>query len=229
MTNQQTAQQKIAESQTSALSTQRSALRVGVLALQGDFAEHIAMLHKLGAETVEVRHPEQMAGLEGLVIPGGESTAIGKLAELYGLKQPIAALAQQGLPIYGTCAGMIMLSRDIGDTAALIEGRPQSLFGVMDVKVRRNAFGRAIDSFETSALIPALGEPPFPMVFIRAPYIESVGEGVDVLAKLVEQDAPIVAARQRNLLVSAFHPELTEDTRFHAYFLKMIEEQRGLD
>ena len=216
-----------AEYQSSVLSPQSSVLKIGVLALQGDFAEHIAMLHTLGAETVEVRHPEQLAGLDGLVIPGGESTAIGKLAELYGLKGPIAALAQQGLPIYGTCAGMIMLSRDIGDTAALIEGRPQSLFGVMDVKVRRNAFGRAIDSFETAALIPALGEPPFPMVFIRAPYIESVGRDVEVLAKLAEEDAPIVAAQQRNLLVSAFHPELTEDTRFHAYFLKMVEEQRG--
>ncbi len=206
-----------------------SCLKVGVLALQGDFAEHIAMLRTLGAETVEVRHPTQLAGLDGLIIPGGESTAIGKLAELYGLKQPITALAQEGLPIYGTCAGMIMLSRDIGDTAAVIEGKPQSLFGVMDVKVRRNAFGRAIDSFETSALIPALGEPPFPLVFIRAPYIESVGKDVEVLARLDEEEAPIVAARQRNLLVSAFHPELTEDTRFHAYFLKMIEEQRGLD
>ncbi len=227
MTNQQIRQQKIAEPQDSALSTQHSALRVGVLALQGDFAEHIAMLQRLGVATVEVRQPLQLAGIDGLIIPGGESTAIGKLAELYGLKGPIAALAQQGLPIYGTCAGMIMLSRDIGDTAALIEGQPQSLFGVMDVKVRRNAFGRAIDSFETSALIPTLGEPPFPMIFIRAPYIESVGRDVEVLATLAQGDAPIVAARQRNLLVSAFHPELTADTRFHAYFLKMIEEQRG--
>ena len=230
-TNQSKSKPHVAnpENQDSYLMPHASCLKIGVLALQGDFAEHIAMLGRLGAETVEVRQPEQLAGLDGLVIPGGESTAIGKLAELYGLKGPIAALAQHGLPIYGTCAGMIMLSRDIGNSSALIEGQPQSLFGVMDVKVRRNAFGRAIDSFETSALIPALGEPPFPMVFIRAPYIESVGKDVEVLAKLTEEDAPIVAARQRNLLVSAFHPELTEDTRFHAYFLKMIEEQRGQD
>lgn len=215
--------------QDTSLMPHASCLKVGVLALQGDFAEHIAMLKRLGAETIEVRHPEQLAGLDGLIIPGGESTAIGKLAELYGLKQPIAMLAQQGLPIYGTCAGMIMLSRDIGDTAAIIEGQRQSLFGVMDVKVKRNAFGRAIDSFETSAFIPALGEPPFPMVFIRAPYIESVGAGVEVLAKLDEESAPIVAAQQRNLLVSAFHPELTDDTRFHEYFLKMMNGQRGQD
>lgn len=218
---------KKTEQSTAAYSTQHTALRVGVLALQGDFAEHSAMLRRLGAEVVEVRHPAHLQGLDGLIIPGGESTAIGRLADLYGLREPIRELAQSGFPIYGTCAGMIMLSNDIGNTAALMDGQPQSLFGVMDVRVRRNAFGRAVDSFETAEIIPVLGEPPFPMVFIRAPFIEAVGNRVEVLAQLSDTRAEIVAAQQQQMLVSAFHPELTDDTRFHAYFLKMITERRG--
>lgn len=218
---------KKAEQPNSALSPQPSALKVGVLALQGDFAEHSAMLRRLGAEVVAVRQPTQLLGLDGLIIPGGESTAIGRLADLYGLRQPIRKLVQSGLPIYGTCAGMIMLANDIGNTAALMDGQPQSLFGVMDVQVRRNAFGRAVDSFETAELIPALGQPPFPMVFIRAPFIAGVGKGVEVLARLSDARAEIVAARQHNMLVSAFHPELTDDTRFHQYFLNMISEREA--
>src|SRR6266540_3712878 len=150
-------------------------MKIGVLALQGAFREHIEALHKLGVEAVEVRLPEQLYDLDGLIIPGGESTAIGKLAVKYGLQEAIRRYAEMGKPVYGTCAGMILLSSDVG--------RDQPLLGVMDVKVERNAFGRQLDSFETSIDIPALGEEPCPGVFIRAPKIESVGEGVQVLAK----------------------------------------------
>jgi len=198
-----------------------ASLKIGVLALQGDFAEHIAILRRLGAEAVEVRHPEHLVDLDGLIIPGGESTAIGRLAGIYGLTEPIHKLARGGFPVYGTCAGMIMLSNDLGDSAALMDGKPQSLFGVMDIRVKRNAFGRQLDSFETEAPIAGLGAAPFPMVFIRAPYIEAVGPAVEVLATLAH-GGPVVAARQDNLLVSAFHPELTNDSRFHQLFLDMV-------
>src|SRR5215210_1350416 len=189
-------------------------MKIGVLALQGAFREHIEALHKLGAETVEVRLPEQLEGLDGLIIPGGESTAIGKLAVKYGLQEAIQQYAQAGMPVYGTCAGMILLSRDVG--------REQPLLGVMDVKVERNAFGRQLDSFETDLDIPVLGGEKFPGVFIRAPKMESVGDGVEVLAKL--PDGTPVAAQQDNMLVTAFHPELTDDLRFHRYFLALVSE-----
>jgi 5'-phosphate synthase pdxT subunit len=188
-------------------------MKIGVLALQGAFREHIEALHKLGVEAVEVRLPEQLEGLDGLIIPGGESTAIGKLAVKYGLQEAIQRYAQQGNPVYGTCAGMILLSKDVG--------RDQPLLGVMDVKVERNAFGRQLDSFETDLDIPALGDEPFPAVFIRAPKIESVSDGVEVLARL--PDGAPVAAREGNMIVTAFHPELTDDLRFHRYFLAMVE------
>jgi 5'-phosphate synthase pdxT subunit len=187
-------------------------MKIGVLALQGAFKEHIEALRKLGADTVEVRLPEQLEGLDGLIIPGGESTTIGKLAAEYGLQEAIRRYSEAGNPVYGTCAGMILLSRDVG--------RDQPLLGVMDVKVERNAFGRQLDSFETDLDIPALGAQPFPAVFIRAPRIESVGDGVQVLARL--PDSTPVAARQGNMLVTAFHPELTEDLRFHRYFLDFV-------
>ena len=191
-------------------------MKIGVLALQGAFREHIEALHRLGVEAVEVRLPEQLEGLDGLIIPGGESTAIGKLAVTYGLQEAIRRYAEGGNPVYGTCAGMILLSRDVG--------RDQPLLGVMDVRVERNAFGRQLDSFETGLEIAALGEDPFPGVFIRAPRIESVGDEVDVLASL--EDGTPVAARQDNMLVTAFHPELTDDLRFHRYFLAMVEAAR---
>ena len=191
-------------------------MKIGVLALQGAFREHIEALQKLGAETVEVRLPEQLEGLDGLIIPGGESTAIGKLAVKYGLLEAIRRYAQAGKPVYGTCAGMILLSRDVG--------RDQPLLGVMDVTVERNAFGRQLDSFETNLDIPALGDETFPAVFIRAPKIESVGDGVKVLAKL--PDGTPVAAQQDKMLVTAFHPELTDDLRFHRYFLAVVEAAR---
>ena len=191
-------------------------MKIGVLALQGAFREHIEALERLGVQAVEVRLPEQLDGLDGLIIPGGESTAIGRLADKYGLREAIRRYIEAGKPVYGTCAGMILMSRDVG--------RDQPLLGAMDVQVARNAFGRQLDSFETDLDVPALGEEPFPAVFIRAPKIDSVGEGVDVLAKL--EDGTAVAARQENMLVTAFHPELTDDLRFHRYFLAMVEAER---
>lgn len=191
-------------------------MKIGVLALQGAFREHVEALHKLGVELVEVRLPEQLEGLDGLIIPGGESTAIGKLAVKYGLQEAIRHYAEGGGPVYGTCAGMILLSNDVG--------RDQPLLGLMNVKVERNAFGRQLDSFETGLEIPVLGEEPFPGVFIRAPKISEVGDGVEILAKLA--DGTPVAARQSNMLVTSFHPELTDDLRFHKYFLTLVEAFR---
>ncbi|MGQ9627229.1 MAG: pyridoxal 5'-phosphate synthase glutaminase subunit PdxT [Anaerolineae bacterium] len=189
-------------------------MRIGVLALQGAFAEHIAMLRRLKAEAWEVRLPKDLEGVDGLIVPGGESTTIGKLAVEYGLLKPIRALAGQGKPIWGTCAGMILLAKDIG-------GLAQPILGLMDIRVKRNAFGRQVDSFEADLEIPALGEneEKFHAIFIRAPLIEAVGPEVEVLARL--EDGTIVAARQGNLLATAFHPELTYDPRFHRYFLNM--------
>lgn len=190
-------------------------MKIGVLALQGAFREHIETLRKLGAQTVEVRLPEQLEGLDGLIIPGGESTAIGKLAVRWGLQEAIQRFVQQGRPVYGTCAGMILISKDVG--------RDQPLLGLMDVTVERNAFGRQIDSFETDLPVPALGDEPFPAIFIRAPKIGSVGEGVEVLASL--PDGTPVAAREGHMLVTSFHPELSEDLRLHRYFLDMVQER----
>jgi 5'-phosphate synthase pdxT subunit len=184
-------------------------MRIGVLALQGAFIEHEKMLDRLGAQPVEVRLPEQLAGLDGLIIPGGESTTIGKLATDFGLMEPLRHFAAQR-PTWGTCAGLIFLARDAG--------RPQPLLGLMDVAVARNAFGRQVESFEADLKVPVLGEPPFPAVFIRAPLIERVGPEVEVLARLA--DGRIVAARQGRWMVTAFHPELTDDDRFHRLFLK---------
>jgi 5'-phosphate synthase pdxT subunit len=196
---------------------------VGVLALQGDFAEHAAMLRRLGVQASEVRLPEELDGLTALIIPGGESTTIGKLATTYGLIEPLRRFGREK-PIWGTCAGAIFLSRDAR--------RPQPLLGLMDLTVERNAFGRQVDSFIADIPVPALGddpERPFRAVFIRAPVIERVGDGVEVLASLPPQDGKasranrIVAARQGNLLATSFHPELTDDPRFHRYFLSLAE------
>jgi 5'-phosphate synthase pdxT subunit len=195
--------------------------RIGVLALQGSFIEHIAILERLGVEPPAVKLPKDLVGLDGLIIPGGESTTIGKLATTYKLIDELKRLAQDGLPIWGTCAGMILLAREI-------EGSNQPHLGLMDIAVERNAFGRQVESFEADLVIPALDivssgkekGKSFHAVFIRAPSIKRVGEGVEVLAALDE--GVVVAARQRNLLATAFHPELTEDTRFHRYFLNMV-------
>jgi len=188
-------------------------MKIGVLAAQGAFAEHIAALNKLNTEAVPVRLPRELAGVDGLIIPGGESTAISRLMDAYDLMAKIADMAKNGLPVFGTCAGMILLAKEVAGDGA------RSL-GLMDIKVRRNAFGRQVDSFETALTIPALGEIPFPAVFIRAPYIEECKNGAIVLAKL--DDGTAVAARQGRLLATAFHPELTEDPRLHKYFLDIV-------
>jgi 5'-phosphate synthase pdxT subunit len=191
-------------------------MTIGVLALQGSFAEHVDAVRRLGAEPREIRLPAHLDGIDGLIVPGGESTTIGKLLVLAALLEPLRAAIAAGLPVYGTCAGMILLARDIG-------GLDQPLLGVMDIKVRRNAFGRQLESFEESLRIPHLGEEPFHGIFIRAPLIEETGPGVITLARL--PDGRVVAARQGPLLVSAFHPELTEDLRMHRFFQALIEER----
>ena len=190
-------------------------VRVGVLALQGDFREHIAVLSELGADAVPVRRPEELEQVDGLVIPGGESSVIDKMARNFGLFDPLKATIAAGLPVYGTCAGLILLSDTVLDT---ITGQ-QSLGG-LNVSVRRNAFGSQLDSFETDIEIPALGEPPVHAVFIRAPVVESVGDDVTVLAALA--DGRIVAVEQGPLLGTSFHPEMTGDPRFHEYFLRKV-------
>lgn len=189
--------------------------RIGVLAVQGDFAEHAAALRRAGAEPVEVRLPAALDGLAGLIIPGGESTTIGMLMVQWGLLEPLRERIQGGLPAWGTCAGAILLARDVQDA---LPGQP--LLGVTDISVRRNAFGRQVQSFETDLEVPVLGPAPVPAVFIRAPKIQSVGDGVEVLARL--DDGTIAAARQGTVLVTAFHPELTPDDRFHRYFVSMV-------
>ena len=193
-------------------------MKIGVLAAQGAFIEHIAVLNKLGVEAIPVRLPGQLSGLDGLIIPGGESTSISNLIDAFGLRDEIKRLAENGLPVFGTCAGMIMLASEITD------GNKATPLGLMKISVRRNAFGRQVDSFEADLSIPALGSDPFPGVFIRAPFITGVNNDVEVLASL--SDGTIVAARQEKLLVSAFHPELTEDIRFHRYFLDIIEGKK---
>ncbi|MBN1814441.1 MAG: pyridoxal 5'-phosphate synthase glutaminase subunit PdxT [Anaerolineae bacterium] len=189
-------------------------MKIGVLALQGAFIEHEKILRHIGAEVMEVRLPQQLEELDGLVIPGGESTTIGKVARQWGLLEPLRAFAQSGHPLWGTCAGMILMAKETVDSAA-----DQPLLGLLDVTVRRNAFGRQVDSFEADLDAPALGREPFHAVFIRAPLIERVGAGVQVLARL--EDETVVAVQQGNLLATAFHPELTEDERFHRYFLSL--------
>ena len=183
--------------------------------MQGAFAEHIAMLRKLKVEALPVRLPSELEGMDGLVIPGGESTSISNLITTYKLAGEVRRLAKEGLPVFGTCAGMILLAREISDS----DVEP---LGLMDITVRRNAFGRQKDSFETELAIPVLGEKPFLGIFIRAPLIEQVNGKTEVLTKL--GDGTIVAARQGKLLAAAFHPELTDDLRFHQYFLDIAAE-----
>jgi 5'-phosphate synthase pdxT subunit len=186
-------------------------MKIGVLAIQGDFAEHIVMLKHLGAETAEVRLPGHLSGLDGLIMPGGESTTIGKLSVDYGLLEPLREFGKNH-PIWGTCAGAIFLSKDAR--------RDQPLLGIMDIIVQRNGFGRQVDSFEADLTIPELGEGgPYHAIFIRAPIIESVQGGAKILSTL--SDGRIVAAQQGKLLATSFHPELTNDTRFHEFFLSL--------
>jgi 5'-phosphate synthase pdxT subunit len=188
-------------------------MKIGVLASQGAFIEHIKTLHKLDIEAVPVRLPGELKGVDGLILPGGESTTISKLIDAYDLMQKITALAGDGMPIFGTCAGMILMAKQIS-------GNSMTSLGLMDITVKRNAFGRQVDSFETELKVPVLGKAPFPAVFIRAPIIVSYEKGVEVLAKL--KDNTVVAVKQGNLLVTAFHPELTDDLRFHQYFLDIV-------
>jgi 5'-phosphate synthase pdxT subunit len=191
-----------------------TSIKIGVLAAQGAFAEHIEILRLLRVEAMPVRLPRQLEGLDGLIIPGGESTAIGRLMQDYHLVDEVKGLVRRGLPVFGTCAGLILLASSLHP-----DGKIEPL-GLMDITVRRNAFGRQVDSFETELQIPVLGENPFPGVFIRAPAIEQANSGVEIIARLA--DGTGVAARQDRLLVCAFHPELTEDTRLHRYFLDIV-------
>jgi len=195
---------------------------VGVLALQGDFREHESTLHTLGVATRRVRTVEDLEGIDALVVPGGESTTMSNLALRWGLMEPLRELVRGGLPAFGSCAGMIMLADRI------VGGRPdQETIGGLDVTVLRNAFGRQVDSFEADLDMPVLGEEPIHAVFIRAPWVESVGESVEVLGRVSTGPAAgrIVAVRQGPLLATSFHPELTGDTRVHGYFVEMVREQ----
>lgn len=193
-------------------------LSIGVLALQGDFAEHIAALKRAGAEAREIRTPIELRALAGLVIPGGESTTITMLMRRWGLAEPIVQMARSGRPIWGTCAGLIVMAERV------LGGQVPSL-RLMDLDVARNAYGRQVDSFEAEVPIPALGPEPFPAVFIRAPVIQRVGRGVEVLARLA--DGSPIAVRQGNLLGSSFHPELTDDNRFHRFLVDLARERLG--
>ncbi|HEY7293496.1 MAG TPA: pyridoxal 5'-phosphate synthase glutaminase subunit PdxT [Dehalococcoidia bacterium] len=189
--------------------------RIGVLALQGDFAEHAVSLRACGAEPVEVRLPADLAGLDGLIIPGGESTTIARLLDAYGLLEPLRALTRSGFPTWGTCAGAIVL-------AERAPGLDRPNLAAMDIGVQRNAFGSQKDSFETDLAVPALHGSPYHAIFIRAPIIDEVGPHAEVVARL--EDGTVVAARQGHLLATSFHPELTDDARFHRYFLQIVRE-----
>ncbi len=190
-------------------------MRIGVLALQGDFEEHCAVLTRMGVDVVEVRLPQHLEKLDGLIIPGGESTTIGKLAERFGLLDPLRLLTMS-MPTWGTCAGLVFMARDVGMS--------QPLLGVMDMVVQRNAFGRQVDSFEEDLEILGIDGGPFHGVFIRAPVISEVGPRVEVLCRL--RDGRTVAVREGRLIATSFHPELTRDDRLHRYFLRMVAESR---
>jgi len=197
---------------------------IGVLALQGGFALHADILRDLGADVREVRTPRDLEGLDGLVIPGGESTTISKLVDEFDLREPIESRIRAGMPVYGSCAGMIMLATEV------LDGRPdQRPFGAIEMTVRRNAFGRQVDSFEAPVTLSGVEGGPVPAVFIRAPWVERVGDGVEVAGRVASGRAAgrIVAVRQGNLLATAFHPELTGDLRVHRLFVDIAQQARG--
>lgn len=194
-----------------------SAPIVGVLALQGDVREHLSVLRALGADARPVRRPEEIAEIDGLVIPGGESSVIDKLSRAFGVQQPLRERIASGMPVYGTCAGLIMLADRVQDAIA-----GQQSLGGLDVVVRRNAFGNQLDSFETDIDMPALGDEPVHAVFIRAPVVESVGEGVEVIGRL--DDGRIVAVEQGPIMGTSFHPEVSGEHRFHARFLQKVSD-----
>ncbi|WDZ88087.1 pyridoxal 5'-phosphate synthase glutaminase subunit PdxT [Micromonospora cathayae] len=192
---------------------------IGVLALQGDVREHVHALAGCGADARPVRRAEELDAVDGLVVPGGESTTISKLADIFELREPIDKRIAAGMPVYGSCAGMIMLAREV------LDGRPdQRGFDGIDMTVRRNAFGRQVDSFEAPVTVTGIEGEPFHAVFIRAPWVERVGDGVEVLGRVTDGPAAgrIVAVRQGNLLATSFHPELTGDLRLHAYFVDLV-------
>ena len=190
-------------------------MKIGVLAVQGAFREHLDTLASIGVDGVPVRLPSDLDGVSGLILPGGESTTMRKLIDRWGLREPILDLASSGAPLFGTCAGMIILSREI-------EGGDEPVLPLLDVTVERNAFGRQLDSFESELNVPVLGDTPVHAVFIRAPVIEQVGPDVDVLARL--DDGRIVAVRERNIIATSFHPELAGETRFHRLVATMAAE-----
>jgi 5'-phosphate synthase pdxT subunit len=206
--------------------------RIGVLALQGDVREHLAALREQGAEAVPVRRPEELAAVDGLVLPGGESTTIAKLAARFGLLEPLRAAVRDGLPVYGSCAGMILLADRILDAPA-----DQETIGGLDATVRRNAFGRQVDSFESEIALEGIAGGPMHAVFIRAPWVEKAGAGVEVLGRVVggPADGKIVAVRQGSLVATSFHPELTGDRRVHTLFVEIVrshlasEQKAGVD
>ena len=197
------------------MSAPSNPVRIGVLAVQGAFAEHINVLRQIGVEAVPVRLPRDLDGLSGLILPGGESTAMRKLIDEWGLREPIMELVGRGAPIFGTCAGMILLSKEITDG-------DQPVFPMLDISVKRNAFGRQLDSFESELEVPVLGDRKVHAVFIRAPIVERVGPDVDVLAQL--DDGRVVAVRQGAIIATAFHPELAGETRFHRLVATMAAE-----
>jgi pyridoxal 5'-phosphate synthase pdxT subunit len=190
-------------------------MKIGVLALQGAFAEHVSTLRAIGAEPVEVRLPQHLDDIDGLILPGGESTTMRRLIDRWGLRQPILDLAERGAPLFGTCAGLIVLAREIA-------GGEEPVLPLLDVTVERNAFGRQLESFETELDVPLLGSHPVHAVFIRAPVIERVGPGVEVIATL--PDGRVVAVRERNVMATSFHPELAGETRFHRLVAMMASE-----
>ena len=204
-----------------------SGVRLGVLALQGAFREHIAMLKRLNVEAVEVRLAQELDGLDGLIIPGGESTSMGLVAERWGLVEPLRRWVRGGKPTWGTCAGMILLAENA--TGQKLGG--QALIGGLNVTVNRNYFGRQVDSFEANLDVPALGDAPFHAVFIRAPAITEVAEGIETLATVAslgdETESVIAAVRNGPILATAFHPELTDDLRWHRYFVRVVTEYKS--
>lgn len=189
-------------------------MKIGVLALQGTFIEHVHAIRTLGAEALEIRKPAELEGVSGLIIPGGESTVITRLMHYYGLFEPLKNLAGRNMPFLGTCAGMICLAKNVGSTVGL------ETLQLLDIRVNRNAFGRQLSSFEDDLHIPVLGQKPFPGLFIRGPVVEQMGTGVEVIASL--DDGRIVAVRQGNIIATAFHPELVGDLRMHHYFLELV-------
>lgn len=188
-------------------------MKIGVLAFQGGVIEHINHIKALGHEAVEVKKESDLDGIDAIILPGGESTTVSKLLNITGLMEPLRKKIEEGLPTWGTCAGMILLAKDI-------HGEYKSHLGVMDISVKRNAFGTQIDSFTTKKVINGVSENPIDLVFIRAPYIESYGEGVEVLCEI---DGHVVAAKEKNIIATSFHPELTKDLSFLKYFLKIIK------